>query len=52
MRGFLGTLVVGSYLLGLLVPALAKDDSNYHLTQNFRPQNITGLGGIYAWVGS
>jgi hypothetical protein len=52
MRAFLVALVVGSYILGLPVPALAKDDPNYNLTQNFRPQNVTGLGGIYAWVGS
>ena len=52
MQRFLETLAVGVYLLGLPLSAFAKDDPNYNATQNFRPQNVTGLDGMYAWVGS
>ena len=31
---------------------LAKDDPDYNPSSNFRPDNVTGLNQLYAWVGS
>jgi hypothetical protein len=52
MRGPLRSLFVFSFLPGFLVTVLAKDDPNYSPAENFRPNNVTGLNDLYAWVGS
>lgn len=39
-------------LLSLAVSVGAKDAPDYSPTENFRPQNVTGLNGFYNWVGS
>ncbi|KAF4998980.1 hypothetical protein FGRMN_2779 [Fusarium graminum] len=36
----------------LLTLCLAKDDEKYDNSTNYRPGNVTGLGGFYQWVGS
>lgn len=48
----LGRILVSLWLLALPITVLAKDDSNYSPAQNFRPENVTGLGDLYAAVGS
>lgn len=40
------------FLLCLPLTVVAKDDPDYLPWENFRPQNVTGLTGLYAWVGS
>ncbi|KAK4868030.1 hypothetical protein LT330_007689 [Penicillium expansum] len=40
------------YLLILVSTVLAKDDPDYNPSSNFRPNNVTGLNQLYAWVGS
>ncbi|KAH8690102.1 hypothetical protein BGW36DRAFT_390215 [Talaromyces proteolyticus] len=48
MRRFLDYL----FLLWLPLTVFAKDDPDYRPWSNFRPKNVTGLTGLYAWVGS
>ena len=52
MCGRLTGLFVFLFLLDFRVIVLAKDDPKYDPTENFRPDNVTGLSGLYAWVGS
>ncbi|CAI7583709.1 unnamed protein product [Penicillium glandicola] len=40
------------YFLILASTVLAKDDPDYDPSSNFRPNNVTGLNELYAWVGS
>lgn len=52
MYDHLGHILIFLWLLALPITVLAKNDSNYSPEQNFRPENVTGLGGLYAAVGS
>ncbi|KAJ6114796.1 hypothetical protein N7486_000574 [Penicillium sp. IBT 16267x] len=47
-----GMIIILVSLLALPIAVLAKDDPSYNAAQNFRPDNVTGLGSLYAWVGS
>lgn len=42
-------ICIGLCLLGLVI---AEEDPKYVPFENFRPQNVTGLSRLYAWVGS
>lgn len=40
------------FLFWLPLTVLAKNDPAYRSWSNFRPKNVTGLTGLYTWVGS
>ncbi|KAJ6002357.1 hypothetical protein N7451_004904 [Penicillium sp. IBT 35674x] len=52
MHGPLGVIIILVSLLALPIAVFAKDDPSYNAAQNFRPDNVTGFGDLYAWVGS
>jgi len=56
MLAFMQILLRAIFLLSFITSGFAEEEEDekkeYAPTENRRPENVTGLGDFYSWVGS